>query len=469
MLAEQTISAQDLFSFVTLTAKEAFAWVIVSIMAASSIVVLFGTWWKAKEWRWQSRWSSGMSDEYSSAEDLSLAIAHPIERWCAALPSLLLVLGLLGTFIGLGVALGSAEVDSDLDELQKVIGGLGAKFKTSAYGIFFFLLVRLTSMGFAWDSRRLMWCLERIKKEKDERKKNDRNFSEEMLKALIFKLKMSEEKVTPILERIEDYSNATQASLSRFVEASAKNIENMKRAASDMAGAAAMMAGSAETMQGASSALDQSASGLGEQINAFGENVRTTLTSINDGLTSTIEKMDQTFEDKMEKMADSMAASTGKIDATMGKLQSSVDTTMGDVSTAIQQSAEMQTEAQDAFNAAADLLTDNASKMIEPIKLLRTDLKDNMTHFAHTGIEVAQLSKDNKATSKRLEELFGKMKNLLEGVEGIISQSNAESRDVLKEIARCNANLAVLKEQAERLAGSFAGDDRPVEQSDLIE
>lgn len=41
-------------------------------------------------------------------EELSRAVATAPERWAEALPGLLLVFGVLGTFVGLGMALGDA-------------------------------------------------------------------------------------------------------------------------------------------------------------------------------------------------------------------------------------------------------------------------------------------------------------------------------------------------------------------------
>ena len=76
------------------------------------------------------------------------------------MPGLLLVIGLLGTFVGLGIALNKASeilqqaqgagMDQAMGNLMGMMEGLGTKFKTSTWGIIGFLLFKAwaTKNGF---------------------------------------------------------------------------------------------------------------------------------------------------------------------------------------------------------------------------------------------------------------------------------------------------------------------------------
>lgn len=99
---------------------------------------------------------------YTTSEELSQAVATAPERWAEALPGLLLIFGLLGSFIGLGVALmdvaslvgGRAEA---LGRLSPVIEALGSTFNIATWGIVAFLLLKVWALVFPYEEQRLAW------------------------------------------------------------------------------------------------------------------------------------------------------------------------------------------------------------------------------------------------------------------------------------------------------------------------
>ncbi|NUU02604.1 hypothetical protein [Herbaspirillum robiniae] len=111
--------------------------------------------------------SDGRGDALATPEEISQAVASAPERWADALPGLLLVFGLLGTFIGLGIALsdaagllnGRAEAVSSLNP---IMDALGAKFRIASWGIFAFLFLKIWSMAFAYEQARLAWSAKAI-------------------------------------------------------------------------------------------------------------------------------------------------------------------------------------------------------------------------------------------------------------------------------------------------------------------
>lgn len=97
----------------------------------------------------------------TTPEELSEAVATGAERWAAVLPGLLLIAGLLGSFIGLGLALsdtaGVLGGPQAPGALGAVIDALGAKFKISTWGILAFLLLKIWFTLGAHEQARLAW------------------------------------------------------------------------------------------------------------------------------------------------------------------------------------------------------------------------------------------------------------------------------------------------------------------------
>ncbi|MGR6859762.1 hypothetical protein ACU5EH_05130 [Aliivibrio salmonicida] len=136
---------------------------------------------KAENWEknWHGKLESGdtlLGSEHGSLQDMSSAVATKSEHACDVMPGFLLIIGLLGTFLGLGIALNQASTiisgdltgqnyDEMMNSLMLMMGGLGTKFKASIWGISGFLLIRLISSSFGIDSKRLFWCAEKMKED----------------------------------------------------------------------------------------------------------------------------------------------------------------------------------------------------------------------------------------------------------------------------------------------------------------
>lgn len=121
--------------------------------------------------------------DHGSVTDLWRAVETKSEKLAEIMPSMLLVMGLLGTFLGLGMALNhassilgqhdalsaSGQVDS-MKHLMEMMQGLGVKFKTSTWGIAFFLLLKVWSSLTGFDEKRLSWVIRKVKVELENRK-----------------------------------------------------------------------------------------------------------------------------------------------------------------------------------------------------------------------------------------------------------------------------------------------------------
>ena len=135
----------------------------------------------AKEQSWENNWNGDLSptDSLLSAEQgnvqtISDAVATKSEKAAEAMPGFLLIIGLLGTFLGLGIALNQASIiiNSDvsgqnysemMNSLTHMMTGLGTKFKASIWGISGFIVLRVIIGLLGVDNKRLEWCAHKIK------------------------------------------------------------------------------------------------------------------------------------------------------------------------------------------------------------------------------------------------------------------------------------------------------------------
>ncbi|WP_343737569.1 hypothetical protein [Achromobacter sp.] len=135
---------------------------------------------------WERNWRGGarvnaLDTDQGSVGELSHAVASGWERLASNMPGLLLIVGLLGTFLGLGLALDKASsilqgsddsmkaMSGSLAELTGMMKDLGAKFKTSTWGIVAFITIKLWEAApWSAESKRTDWCLGRMKAEIDQ-------------------------------------------------------------------------------------------------------------------------------------------------------------------------------------------------------------------------------------------------------------------------------------------------------------
>lgn len=137
-----------------------------------------------KQWNHASAVNSGsvQSIEQGGVTDLAHIVATRSEKVAEVMPGMLLIVGLLGTFIGLGLALdkassilgasGSTDAASAAERMQQMLGmlqGLGTKFKTSTWGIAGFILLKVWAEVSQFEDKRLAWVIGKIKTETEAR------------------------------------------------------------------------------------------------------------------------------------------------------------------------------------------------------------------------------------------------------------------------------------------------------------
>lgn len=154
------------------------------LLTSLFLITLITVWLSAKPENWEYNWlaedgDNNLGSEYGSVHELSEAIATKSEKFASVAPSMLLIIGLLGTFVGLGIALNKASevlasadtmsnMDNAMTQLMGLMEGLGAKFKTSTYGLFYFIVLNLVFQLLKnYDNERLTWVINKVKEEDD--------------------------------------------------------------------------------------------------------------------------------------------------------------------------------------------------------------------------------------------------------------------------------------------------------------
>ncbi|MEQ1602790.1 MAG: hypothetical protein ABL885_13605 [Methylophilaceae bacterium] len=184
------MNATELFEFLSPQAEPLQLGFFLLILVMM-LVTISATHWYARDASWAKKWNNGTLDDlnddldidHGSVTDLWHAVETSPEKLAEIMPGLLLVVGLLGTFLGLGLALNHASnilgqsnalsAAGAADSMQQLTGmmhGLGTKFKTSTWGITGFLLLKIWSSVTRFDEKRLKWVILKVKTELEQRK-----------------------------------------------------------------------------------------------------------------------------------------------------------------------------------------------------------------------------------------------------------------------------------------------------------
>ncbi len=180
---------------------------------------------------WEKNWQdssgkdiSSLSYEHGSIVDISYAISTNSEKVADIMPGIILIVGLLGTFLGLGIALDSASgilknsAGSDaILNLMSMLDGLGMKFKTSVWGIIGFLTLKYMLIVRNDDSKRLKWCIKKIGLEIKQTKDNAENIEKTRNSELFARLDKMSLQFKNIHDEIEQNNALTKQYIFDFL------------------------------------------------------------------------------------------------------------------------------------------------------------------------------------------------------------------------------------------------------------
>ncbi|MCC4264124.1 hypothetical protein LL240_06615 [Oceanimonas baumannii] len=213
-------------NFITPDFTDPLQTTIFSVIILMIVTSVFSAHVFARPKSWEKKWNRGTPDdstddldiEHGTVTDLWHAVATSPEKLAQIMPSLLMVVGLLGTFIGLGLALNSASnilgqpssmsagaAANNMQDLLNLLQGLGTKFKTSTWGIAGFVFLKIWSETARLEEKRLTWVAFKVKKEIEARKELQKE-NDEINKNELFE--QISKASSGIISSIIDYENS---------------------------------------------------------------------------------------------------------------------------------------------------------------------------------------------------------------------------------------------------------------------
>lgn len=415
---------------------------------------------RANATQWEKKWHAGTPDntaddldvEHGSVHEISAAVATTGEKMADIMPGVLLIIGLLGTFLGLGIALNkasdilidanSAGMDSAMTNLMGMMEGLGTKFKTSTWGIIAFLFLKTWAAIGKYDEKRLRWCAQKMKAAFEQKRQAahlkqsrteerfilaletiDASISrqgdatqsalltlqtgiEPLLKTLTAQgadaLQASHaygERLTQMGDTLEgirqDAAGQMQAQAERQDKQLAQAIatrESLQRFIEANGENLAAIQHSAQQMANAAQGMGDSAKNLQSAIDGFRTGVTDVLATLKTDLGSTIDQMGDSFSQNMESISANMANATDGISHAVTDLSQNVGATMNEVRGSIEKSMDLQSKTQRDFIITSETLNEKVIAMTRLVDDLREQIFSGLRAVSENGRRVASLN-----------------------------------------------------------------------------
>ena len=487
---------------------------------------IISTHMNAKEASWESNWSNGTPNDHSddldidhgSVTDLWHAVTTKSEKLAEVMPGMLLVVGLLGTFLGLGLALNHASdilgqsnalsatgAANSMQDLMSMMQGLGTKFKTSTWGITFFLLLKVWSSWIGYEEKRLTWVIGKVKSELECRKNQELETASNKQHALFSQIdKAAEQIVQGFTHNIQNLSEAQKSfhqqtfekflkgmqvihgdlvnintsiqsdrtSIKLVLEQSIQGVRddlasiNLSTQASsqamvgfvssthtiikDMSAASNKMADGADKVGVAGSSLVKAVDDFSTQFTQVLGEVRTDLsTAIND--------MSEQAAQTLQQGTKELGKATLEISTALGVLSQDVTTTMNGVKDSIEKSLKIQQEGAILFRRSSDTLNENVTATTGLVQKLGEDIRSGLQAVSDSGRRMASIGKS-------LETIVPKISDLLPALEPLKTLHNQYQPLLDETIALRTAFLKLVTTQENKFEKSLKSQREGTEQ-----
>ena len=330
-----------------------------------------------------------MSEIKSSAKEQAVLI----------LPSISLVVGLLGTFIAISLALSDANailgkataesIDESVSGLTNLVETMGFSFKTSIYGIIGFIIMRLCNLKM--EGLRLRWIvkinlIETInRKNKEENKRKERH----------------DKIITTLQEGFGSMASIMENSMTKLGTAS-----------TDMSSAA--------------TELTKSASSVSTSINGFERTVSTTLG-----------EMKTKFNESIKESSGKIAASSATISEGVVKMTDVSKAGYETIGNCITKISGLVSTAEQSLEDSKQAIIDNKLRM----EALQKNISEKLESIADANIGISKVMR----RTKNLEEGIKSLEEVIPDVK--------KFQDVVrKQIDESAATIGKMREMHERLA-----------------
>ncbi|WP_321839685.1 hypothetical protein [Paraburkholderia bannensis] len=443
--------------------------VAMALLASSSAISVFVS---ARPRNWSKMWArhaetnaADFHADHGSINELSHAISTRAERFAEMVPGILLILGLLGTFLGLGVALNDAAdllanppsdsgaMSGTMSGLTHMMSGLGTKFKTSAWGIIAFLSLKAWFAVIGFEDKRLQWCVERFNK------------------TLAVARRAHREREDAAHDRLV---NAVDAIGARYA---ASTVERRAEQSQIIASLAAMQASIDRNGRQAvdtHSMLDAHfRADLAQQSSS-----QTELLDLLAALKASIDTLGRqsldthaVIETRMREQVDALSATAVHTKETRASLEDFIAANGKNIDAMRDAGLQMSKGADDIARSAQALgegVESFRQRVDETLGKMQEDLKSSIAEMngsfqTSIGAMTEQLSGATKGIGKAAEGISEAVTNLSSGVletlgevSGMIAESSQKQRDALEEFQECGTGIQTSTENATGIMKNMA-------------
>lgn len=434
----------------------------------------------ARAHSWEKKWNSGTADDHSddldiehgSVTDLWHAVATAPEKLAEIMPGMLLVVGLLGTFLGLGLALNHAShilgqpnalsasgAASSMQDLMGLLQGLGTKFKTSTWGITGFVFLKIWSEFTRFEEKRLIWVIGKVKTELEQRKKAQFVAAEAAKEALFLQISDAANKIShgfseQIVALIESNKSLhqeqtllhqqsvqdirlgigqvhaqtleTKTAMQQFTQSTQSVVENMAEASQRMANGADKVGDAATELVGA--------------IEAFKSQFTDVLDNVRKDLGSAIHDMSSQASETLARGSAQLGDATREISTALGILSEDVKETMNAVQSSINNALDIQRRSANEFTLSSRALNENISATTEIVGKLADPIKDGLVSVSTSNRQMSGIGKSLDTSIKSMEEVVSQLLMLSGALEPLKNFATEQLR-MLQEIQGLRLDL----------------------------
>lgn len=356
----------------------------------------------------------------SSVSELSAALRHPLwDHIIENAPGFALVLGLLGTFLGIGLAIqGAGQILADMNsnatsatDMRQTIGHLspmlaeiGLKFKSSAWGILAHIFLRFSIPAFGIEEKRSLEIFKELESDAldEENAINERwKQMESLLQRALFTNTAQAGSIAKVLEAQGEHL----AIIADVQQSFGENVRVLGTSVKEFEKTVDAFRGSMKTaIQEMQESVSSASQGLHDTVESMKLEVQTTFTQFRDNVSQTLAKVGE------------------DISTSSFAIKSSVDTL----------SSSMAKELQNVTTVTASLTTHSREMAVAiteqkiTLKEMTDKVQDIASHGAKYGFS--------------LEEVTGNIEKLA-GSDGIIANNLAK---VAKNTQESNDHLEII-------------------------
>jgi hypothetical protein len=416
------MSVSELWNFVLPQQNDPIQMGFLFVLVGMLLIAGLAPMQSARPEQWERKWIRGVPGEtaatfgieHGNITDLWHAVATWQENLAEMMPNLMLVVGLLGTFLGLGVALNHATniltkpdalsatgTADSMGDLVKLLQGLGTKFKTSTWGIMGFILLRITSEFNRHDEHRLTWVIHKVQRELTAKRTGEEaertarrqeqfdklaEFADRIAHAFAKNLtegfaRHGNLETMLIQSQTDDFcsaigglagdSRATRQAMKDFTDRTGDVIEGMRDGAGQIA---------------------ESASKLTQTVGELQARMERLLADTDKNLSASIASMSSAAQVTLKQGAEQLAHSSDSIANVLNSLSVNLQQTMNDVKESLKTANERTEKSANALVETTRMMSETLVSSDERSQKLGSDINSSLTGVAEVGRHIRNVA-----------------------------------------------------------------------------